>query len=192
MNVDLTNNFKEARKLLTTWKKRYTAEEYPYKVVLNVFYRKFTIEKMWPRVINQSQPTWEVALHNNVTTYSTTAQFEIVPILENLVKSNRQVGSIKFSDFQSYINAASKGDPEALKGIEYTYLLHRILDDLVILWISFVNAGTSKIDAIARLTGALIADMPIDSYRQIEQIFDQLGAEKHLQMLLLKEMAGHV
>jgi hypothetical protein len=122
--------------------------------------------------------------------YGDVASSEIVPVLETWVKANKQIGMIKFSDFQSYIQSAAAGNTEALKGIEYTYFLHRILDELVILWISKVNAGETKINAIASMTRAVLADMPINDYATIEQVFDKLGAEQSLQALFIKEMSG--
>lgn len=46
MNIDLTSTFKDARQLLNTWQNRYSSAEYPQKVIMNIFYRKYTIEKM--------------------------------------------------------------------------------------------------------------------------------------------------
>jgi hypothetical protein len=188
MNVDLSLTFKDARNLLNTWKSRYSQAEYPYKVVLNIFYRKFTIEKILPVAITLKSPTWQQAYELNQQKYASVAQIEIVPVLEKWVQSNRQVGMIKYTDFQNYISSASKGDANAIKGIEYTYMLHRIIDELILIWISMVNSGETKIGAISKLTGAVIANMPIEKYEVIESIFDQLGAEQYLQGLLLKEL----
>lgn len=190
MNVDLSNTFKDARRLINAWKARYSPQEYPYKIVLNVFYRKFTIEKMWIRAMSQSHSTWQQAYQYNMNLYGDVASGEIVPVLEAWVKANKQVGMIKFSDFQPYIQSAAGGNAEAIKGIEYTYFLHRILDELIILWISKVNAGETKINAIASMTRAVLAEMPINDYATIEQVFDQLGAEQSLQALFIKEMSG--
>lgn len=192
MNVDLSNTFKDARRLINAWKERYSPQEYPYKVVLNIFYRKFTIEKMWSRATSQSHPTWQQAYQYNMNLYGDVASGEIVPVLETWVKANKQIGMIKFSDFQSYIQSAAGGNQEALKGIEYTYFLHRILDELIILWISKVNAGETKINAIASMTRAVLAEMPVNDYATIEQVFDQLGAEQSLQALFVKEMSGQL
>jgi hypothetical protein len=192
MNVDLTNTFKDGRSHLNSWKQRYSAAEYPYKVVLNMFYRKFTIEKMWPSVINQSFPNWQKAYEANMMKYGQVAQVEIVPVLESWVQSNRQVGMVKYSDFQSYIQNGARGNAEALKGIEYTYLLHRVLDELIILWISMVNSGETQVNAIAKLTRAVVEIPTIRNYAEIESVFDQLGAEQYLQSLLMKELTGQL
>lgn len=189
MNVDLTSTFKDARPHLTMWKDRYSPAEYPQKVVMNIFYRKYTIDKMWPRVINQTHPTWQIAYQNNKLKYAETAQHEIVPVLESLIKSDKKAGTIKYSEFSQYVKAASQGDPNALKGVEFTYFLHRIFDELTTIWISMVNGGDTQINAIAKMTGAVLApETPITGYADIENIFDQLGAENHLYSLFMKEM----
>ncbi len=146
------------------------------------------MEKMWTRVISQSFSTWEKAYEQNSKKYAEVAQNEIVPVLENWIQSNRQVGMIKFSDFQSYIHKAAQGDVNAIKGLEYTYFLHRILDELILLWISMVNGGESQVNAIAKITRAIVEIEPVANYAQIESIMDQLGAEQYLRTLFMKEL----
>ena len=187
MNIDLTSTFKDARQLTNTWKARYSAAEYPKKVIMNIFYRKYTIEKMWPTIFNTKYSSWETAYENLKNKYAVVA-LSINPVLETKLNSNDKVTSIKFSDFTSYIQSASSGNKEALKGIEYTYFLHRIFDELILIWVAMVISGDTKINAIAKITRAVLAEMPINDYAVIEQIFDQLGAEKYLQTLFLKEM----
>lgn len=192
MNIDLTNTFKESRQMIDTWKSRYQASEYPQKVVMNIFYRKYTIQKMWGTMFNQRYSDWQTAYQNLKQNYGQIAQTEIVPVLERKLLSNEKVTTIQYSDFTDYIKSASRGNKEAIKGIEYTYFLHRILDELVLVWASMVISGESKIDAIAKITRAVLADMPINDYITIEQVFDQLGAEQYLQTLFLKEMQNQL
>jgi len=191
MNIDLTNTFKESRQMLNTWKNRYQSNEYPQKVVMNVFYRKYTIEKMWTTMFNQKYSDWQTAYQNLKLKYGQVSQ-EIVPILERKLQSNGKVSTIQYSDFTTYIKSAAAGNQEAIKGIEYTYFLHRIFDELVLIWASMVVSGENKIDAIAKITRVIIADMPINDYATIEQIFDQLGAEQYLQTLFMKELQNQL
>lgn len=192
MNSDLTSTFKDARQLINTWKARYSEAEYPQKVIMNIFYRKYTIEKMWPTIFNTKYSSWETAYENLKLKYAETAQHEINPVLESKLRSNDKVTSIQFSDFTSHIQSAASGNKEALKGIEYTYFLHRIFDELILVWVAMVISGDTKINAIAKITRAVLAEMPINDYVVIEQIFDQLGAEKYLQSLFIKEMQNNL
>jgi hypothetical protein len=191
MNIDLTSTFKDARQLTNTWKTRYSAAEYPQKVIINIFYRKYTIEKMWPTIFNTKYSHWESAFKDLKNKYAEVA-LSINPVLESKLKANDKVTSIKFSDFTSYIHSAASGSTEALKGIEYTYFLHRIFDELILVWVAMVVSGETKVNAIAKITRAVLAEMPINDYATIEQIFDQLGAEKYLQTLFLKEMQNNL
>lgn len=191
MNIDLTSTFKDARQLTDTWKARYSAAEYPQKVIMNIFYRKYTIEKMWPTIFITKYSSWEAAYENLKNKYAEVT-LSINPVLETKLKANDKVTSIKFSDFTSYIQSASSGNKEALKGIEYTYFLHRIFDELILVWVAMVISGDTKINAIAKITRAVLAEMPINDYAVIEQIFDQLGAEKYLQTLFIKEMQNQL
>lgn len=192
MRIDLTHTFKDSRRLLNVWKARYSPAEYPYKVVLNIFYSKYTIEKMWPQVINNKYPDWHTAYKELTDKFDEVSKYQIVPVLDSWVQSDRKVTVIKFSDFKSFIDSAAKGDINSLKGIEYTYCLNRLLDELVLFWLSMVTAGMDKIQAVAQITGAIIPNMPINSHAEIEQIIDGLGAENYLQHLFAKEMSGQI
>lgn len=155
---------------------------------MNILYRKYATEILWSKVLKNSYKDWQAAYEQIKLEYERIAQHEIVPVLEALIKSDKKVTTMRFSDFTSYINSASKGDKEAVKGIEYTYFLNRIFDELVIIWLSFVTSGTSRIEAVMKLSGAMLPrEMPVNSYSELEQIFDQLGAEKYLQSLFIKE-----
>lgn len=191
MNIDLTNTFKDARQLTNTWKSRYSSTEYPQKVIMNIFYRKYTIEKMWPTIFLAKYSNWETAYENLKIKYADVA-LTINPVLESKLKANDKVTSIRFSDFTSFIQSAALGNKEALKGIEYTYFLHRIFDELILVWVAMVISGETKINAIAKITRAVLEEMPINEYEVIEQIFDQLGAEKYLQTLFVKEMQNNL
>jgi predicted S18 family serine protease len=188
MNVDLTSTFKDSKNLLNTWNDRYSREEYPNKVVMNILYRKYSTEILWTKALKNSYKDWQTAYEQIKLDYEKIALHEIVPILESLIKSDKKVNTMRFSDFTSYISSASKGDKDAIKNIEYTYFLNRIFDELIIIWLSFVTSGTSRIDAVMKLTGAMLPrQMPVNSYSELEQIFDQLGAEQYLHSLFGKE-----
>ena len=159
---------------------------------MNIFYRKYTIEKMWQTIFNTKFSNWETAFAYLKQKYSEISKDEIVLILENKLMSNDKVTSIRFSDFKSYIQSAASGDQQAIKGIEYTYCLHRIFDELILVWVAMVISGDSKVNAIAKITGVVIEEMSINEYAIIEQIFDQLGAEQYLQSLLIKEIQNKI
>jgi hypothetical protein len=50
--VDLSNLYITGLGMLQTWRGRYSLEEYPEKVLLNIFYRKYTTDFMWNDIEN--------------------------------------------------------------------------------------------------------------------------------------------
>jgi hypothetical protein len=47
MMVDMTQAFTEATNNIRTWRNRYSADEYPHKVVINMMYRAYTMRQVW-------------------------------------------------------------------------------------------------------------------------------------------------
>lgn len=112
--------------------------------------------------------------------YRQVAGSEVVHNLEKWVAQDVRVGAQRFSDFAPYIENARSGSLEGIAPIQYTYLLHRVIDELVLAWIAYTTSGMSQIDSISQLTNIIIETGHIDSYEQIEAIMDQLGAESEL------------
>ena len=188
MNFDLIHVFNDAQTKLETWKNRYTPAEYPYKIVLNIFYRKYAMESMFDRVLRLRFPDVNTAMISVSNEYQEECLKKMVNVVEPWMLSNRKVGMIKYSDFESFIRSAAQGNQDALRGIEYTYRLHRIIDGLILVWMSVVTTGKSKTESITRVTNAVIAEMPINNYETIESIIDQLGAENYLRTLIMRSI----
>lgn len=189
MSVDLTQFFKDSRNKLTMWKLRYSSDEYPYKVVLNIFYTKFAVATMWDNVINNNYPDWLTAYRDIKGTFEDVSRNQIVPHLENWLQEDRKVSTIKFSDFTKYISSASKGDLDALKGIEYTYFLNRMMDEYLIFWLAMVTSGMDKQQAFEHVTGAVIPDLPLNTQAELEQVVDSI-TEVYLRVLMVEELNG--
>jgi len=180
MNIDLTKTIQEASSNLSIWRDRYSSHELPYKIVLNIFYRKFTIECMFDKALNLSSDSWDDGYQQIMKLYGQVAGSEVVHNLEKWVAQDVRVGAQRFSDFAPYIENARSGSLEGIAPIQYTYLLHRVIDELVLAWIAYTTSGLSQIDSISQLTNIIIETGHIDSYEQIEAIMDQLGAESEL------------
>ncbi len=148
------------------------------------------MESMFGRVLRLHQPNLDSAMRFVAQEYQNECAQKIVHVSEQWMKSNRKVGMLQYSDFESYIRSAAQGNQEAIQGIEYTYKLHRIIDGLIWVWMSIVTTGASKLEAVTKVTNAVLAPMPIDNYETIESILDQLGAENYLRQLIIKEMSG--
>ena len=45
--IDLNSSYKEAVENIQNWFSRYSSEEYPHKIVLNIMYRAYTMETLY-------------------------------------------------------------------------------------------------------------------------------------------------
>lgn len=192
MNVDLRNTLKEGTDNLHTWRNRYSKQEYPEKVVLNLFYRKYTMEFIFPEIINcfgksnsdQATAKWNdfnQGFQKFKNTYGSTAAQKTQSVLLDLLKDKeRNVGNTNYGIFVPMISEAKSGNHTKLEEIEYAYLYYLLTDETILLWASFGGTGLSKIAAIGKLSGLILEVEEIKTYAQIEQILGQFCAAAYL------------
>lgn len=192
MLIDLKHSLYEGMNNLMTWRKRYSKTEYAEKVVLNIFYRKYTIEFMFPEIIgcfetnflgNQKVKWYDFneGFQKLKITYGSTALSKTQPVLLNLLtNSQRNVGNTNYGIFTPLISEATRGNKAKLEEIEYAYLYYLLTDECVLLWGAFGGTGITKIDAIGKMTGVIIKTEEINTYGQIERALGQLCAATYL------------
>ena len=169
-----------------TWRNRYSKTEYPEKVVLNIFYRKYTIEFMMPELMKcfNNSAKWSdfnIGYRELKTKYGETAANKTNGILLELLKqTDRQVGNTSYSIFQPLISSAKTGDKAKLEEIEYAYLYYFLTDESILLWAAFGGTGINKIDAIGQLSGLILETEEILNYGQIEEILGKFCAAAYL------------
>ena len=143
MRIDLRNQLAEGMNNLQAWRNRYSETEYGEKVLLNVFYRKYSTYYMWDKIQNSFRPKmfggnkvlWKnfnegfQEMMNLYQNQSTKTQ----PILLKLLseKSDKMVGNVSYSGFADKIRGATKGNNVDIEEIEFTYL-HYLLNDQLI------------------------------------------------------------
>ena len=192
MNVDLKHALKEGTDNLTTWRNRYSMQEYPEKIVLNIFYRKYTMEFIFPEILecfgtnNSDQPSAKWSDFNQgfqklKVTYGSTAVQKTQSVLLDLLKDKeRNVGNTNYGIFDPMITESKKGNHAKLEEIEYAYLYYLLADESILLWGAFGGTGLSKIDAIGKLSSLILEVEEIKTYAQIEQILGQFCAAAYL------------
>lgn len=194
MRIDLRHSFNEGMNLLPTWRNRYSTQEYPEKVLINLFYRKYTMEFMWNDINNSFQKKLfggRKVLWNDFNqgfqklkmSYQQNAVSKTQPVLVKLLseQSTRIVGSTSFADFKDRINGARQGNNKDIEEIEYAYLYYLLADECVLLWSAFGGTGLDKIEAIGKMSGMIIETPEIDAYGKIENILGRLCAAPYLQ-----------
>lgn len=193
MRTDLRHSFNEGINYLSTWRNRYSKSEYPEKVVMNIFYRKYTMEFMFPEIIGcyetnflgKPKVKWtdfNVGFAKLKETYGNTATSKTQSVLMNLLsQTQRNVGNTNSGIFAPLITEAKAGDNAKLEEIEYAYLYYLLADECVLLWGAMGGTGLTKIEAIGKMSGILIEPKEdIKNYGQVEQTLGKFCAAPYL------------
>jgi hypothetical protein len=181
MRTDLSNQYREAMDNLKTWRNRYSKSEYAGKVVQNIFYGNVTMEIMFGDVTNYfngslTPMNFELSFKLIEESYSKAATEKTQGLLPVILKNRANVlfGNIKYETFIPQIKRGSNGDNKEIESIEFAYIFYHLSNICVRLWCALGITGLNKIDAIAKLSGAIIETSEIKSYTQIEDILGKL------------------
>lgn len=186
MRIDLRNQLAEGMNNLQAWRSRYSKSEYGEKVLLNVFYRKYSTFFMWDKIQNSfnGNVLWNdfnIGFREMMNLYQNQA-VQTQPILLQLLseKSNNPVGSVTYAGFADKIRGAKQGKNDDIEEIEFTYLHYLLNDQLILMWSAFGGTGLSKIDALAQMSGVIIAETDMSEYGKVENIIGQLCTGPYL------------
>ena len=137
---------------LQAWRSRYSKSEYGEKVLLNVFYRKYSTFFMWDKIQNSfnGNVLWNdfnTGCREMMKLYQNQAM-QTQPILLQLLseKGNNPVGSVTYAGFADKISGARQGKNADIEEIEFTYLHYLLNDQLILMWSAFGGTGLSKIE----------------------------------------------
>jgi len=190
--MDLSKCLNEGVNNLITWRNRYSKTEYPEKVVINIFYGKYTLEFMFPEILGcyelnslgKSKVKWNEineGFQKLKMFYGTTAVSKTQPVLLSLLTNiTRNVANTNYGIYKSLITEAQNGNNAKLEEIEYAYLYYKLTDECVLLWGAFGGTGLTKIEAIGKMSGLIIDIEEIKTYGQIEHVLGQLCAAEYL------------
>lgn len=186
--VDLRPLLSEAQTNLQRWRNRYSKSEFPEKVVLNMFYRRYTMKTMWLEILAYADRRkgimeFQDAYRNLEVLYSDTAKNKVWHILQDRLKNNptEDVGGSTFDHYDALVKRAVNGDNQALNEIEFCYLYFYLADKATLIWAAIAASGKDKVRAIAEVSGVIIQPMPLNDYATVSQGLGQLAAAPCLQ-----------
>lgn len=183
----MTPTLTEGINNLCIWRNRYSSNEYPQKVVLNIFYRRYTMSKMWNDLMNivnqKSYNSFQEAAMTLEKLYSKTAITKVHPYLESWIKNNPDeiVGAIHYRDFIGLIQSVQMGSKPAKEELEFSYLHYLISDKATLVWAAFCATGIPPLKAITEVSGAIIQPMPLNDYNTLTVGLGQLYTTRFLQ-----------
>ena len=156
--------------LLRTWRDRYSPSEYPYKVVMNMFYELFADELIWNDIDNAFNrrekifSSYDQALEHIYMMKRDVQINSVRPNLEtSLMPKNKIAAGARFSDFDDNISLAKEGDNEAIVEIEYSYWYFCQYHDVFLHWAACAFLGMDKHEAFIEATGGDLGDLNLSS-----------------------------
>lgn len=180
MRIDIKNQFSNGITNLITWRSRYNKNEYGEKVLLNVFYRKYSTLFMWDKIQNSFNGNilwndFNIGWREMMKSYQNQS-IKTQPILLQLLseKSDQIIGSVSYSEFTKFVIGAKQGNNKDVEELEFTYLHYLLNDQLILMWSAFGGTGLSKIDALAQMSGVIIAETDMSEYGKVENLIGQL------------------
>lgn len=185
--INLTSALTEGTKNLIIWRKRYSSSEYPRKVVLNIFYRRYAMSKMWNELMNvvnqKSYKSFQEAAMALERLYSITAKTKVALNLETWIQNNPDeiVGAIRYRDFVGLIQRVQMGSKPAKEELELSYLHYLISDKATLAWAAFCATGISPLKAITEVSGVIIQPMSLNDYNTLTSGLGQLYTTRFLQ-----------
>jgi hypothetical protein len=186
MRIDFTNPFNEGLVNLNNWRNRYLKQEYPVKVVLNIFYRQYTMNSIGDSQINSSfsklgnaDTDLMQAFQKLESEYSNASgQFTIGNTLIDLMNQKQDVGEVNSKNYLPLISESESGDNKAIEELDFTNLHFLLCNKAGLIWAAYARKGFSHIDATAQVTGVRIEFNKTITYSDILLIFGQLSVSK--------------
>lgn len=182
--IDLNSSYKEAVENIQKWFSRYTSEEYPHKIVLNIMYRAYTMETLYKEYEDGTLPHFNdlnSSLLESQKMYSLTA---LTKVRDNLLhwlnsRGGDYVGTVCFNKLERLATKA-ENDKKALEELEFTYLFEYLNDKCSLFWLGLTLAGQSQTQAIGLITGYMIENIPSFNYEISKNVFQQLRVGKYM------------
>ena len=184
--IDFSVFYQDGVKNLQQWKNRYHADEYPDKVVLNIFYRRLTMKRIWPQILAYADRRhgtlpYAKALVELQKLYSDEA-LRVNPILVDYLNTHpsEDMGGATFDFYQQLAKQASYNS-QAKHSLETSYLFYMMSDQATLVWAAIAASGVAKVKAVAEVTGCIIRPMPLNDYATVSQGIGQLAVSNYIE-----------
>lgn len=167
---------------LYEWRDRYEEDEYPYKIIQNLFYDLYATKDSWGKFLTMfdlkegdylksfNDAEEKIVLERRMI------QLNIREKLETLINNNVPVvDSLSYSDFENSISLAKNGNQQEMKNIEYAYIFYGLVMEFIIRWAAFRLMGKNDYDACYAATTALPGDSSFESFESAFETFTKIA-----------------
>ena len=157
---------------LKKWRERYSSSEYPFKVVINMFYDLIPLEIIWSDILNCfDQGTKVNSIDDGIIQISQifrNAQLTISDSMNEFMKNGIQIGDCNLAKLLPIIDKAKSGDNRFVEEIEYSYIVRTSLKAFFLTWASLGLNGYTMEEAYQKITETTI---PITDYKDFMIVF---------------------
>jgi len=184
MSYDLSNTMNRKIQKLYQWRDRYSKSEYPYKVVVNLFYELYTIHFMWDEISSIfskglfSRPrrynNFQDAMNHMVNIKREIQVRDVNPKLIDIMESNLPACGQQFEQYKKMISGAKNGNNGEVEEIEYSYAYITSVIELVIPWAACGLLGMDKHKAFVEVTGGDVGGLSLQSFEEAYKYFNTI------------------
>ncbi|MCK4338420.1 MAG: hypothetical protein KAW87_00305 [Candidatus Cloacimonetes bacterium] len=157
---------------LKKWRDRYSPNEYPYKVVINMFYDLIPLQMIWSDILNCfSQGKKVNSIDEGIILISQifrNAQLSIKDSMEEYMTNNIQICDVSSTSLKIMIEKAESGDNKFVEEIEYSYIARTSLKAFFLIWAAMGLSGNSMEKAYQKISEATF---PIKNFDDFEIVF---------------------
>ena len=167
MGYNVIREFQEARNNILKWRNRYSKFDYPYKIVVNIFYRQYAMKNIWQTEIDSSfgikgntETDFASAYEKLAIAYSDSA-LRINSQVEHIMTKKEWVGGLNYVQNIPKIEAIRNGDEKEKEELEFTYIYYLLSNKVLLMWAALGRLGRSRDQAFSEL---LDLKYPIEKY----------------------------
>ncbi len=173
---NMDNPKRSGKAKLDEWRARYSREEYPSKVVINLFYELFAIEGIWTQIEQifatpAKYSEYGEALEQMAHLKRSYQMGPLRGLLMQNLSSDKQAADTRKSDWTEKESLASRGDNEVVVEIEYAYWFYNQYCHVMLAWGACGLLGLSKEEAFEEVAGGMVGDVRYDSFASVLEGF---------------------
>ena len=182
--IDLQTAFAEGENNIRVWRNRYTSQEYPHKILINIMYRAYTMSFVWDDFVNGKLPKFQSfndAIISMERYYGQTATEKVNANLLNWLRTRADdyVGGCNYK-FMEQVATDAERNRNDLHIVETSYFIHLLKDKMVLYFIAMRLSGKTDSQAIEALTNYQVEMTGSFDYTSAKNAFGDLIVDDYL------------
>lgn len=155
------------------FRSRYSKNEYPYKIAINIVYSALTYEYLLTEVLDYFKGVQVNSEEEGARVIKSNREKAIIqahPRVEQVLKTGSIVGPVDLSVIRANVRPAMNGDNEKVESLEYGFSVLRFSSSIIENWLYWGLSGDSLSDASHKVLGGFFPSEAtfLEAYRKGE------------------------